>query len=62
MTTPESPKLTPLEALQLLEQATGHVTGNREVHARILDACRIVGAALMESDARKKIAAPKSDE
>jgi hypothetical protein len=54
--------MTPLEALQLLEQATAHVSGNREVHSRILDACRIVGAALMDAAAQKKIAAEAQDE
>lgn len=49
--------MTPLEALQLLEQATAHLQTNRESHAKILEACKIIGAALLDAEAQKKIAA-----
>lgn len=48
--------MSPLEALQFLEQATAHVTGDRAAHMRILEACKIIGAALMESAVQERFA------
>lgn len=39
--------MTPLQALELLEKATAHLTTNRETHIQIMEACKIIGAALM---------------
>lgn len=45
--------MTPLEALQLLEQASGHVTANRETHIKLMEAAKIVGDALMAQSQAK---------
>lgn len=53
----EQPKLTPLEALQLLERATAQLMCSRDDHARLIEASQIVGRALMEASVQAKIAA-----
>lgn len=47
--------MTPLAALQLLEQATSHLQADRETHVKLMEAAKIVGAALMEAAVQKKI-------
>jgi hypothetical protein len=48
--------MTPLEALQHLEGICARVGGDREFHVRIMEAAKIVGAALMDQAVQKKIA------
>lgn len=48
--------MTPAEAHKLLEEATAHLHGNRDTHAKILEALRTIGMALMDCEAQKKIA------
>jgi hypothetical protein len=49
--------MTPLEALQMMEQACERVLTDLPTHVRLKEAAKIVGTALMDADVQKKIAA-----